>query len=70
MPIDPVADMKQQNLEALRRTFGYAPDERDGEQWVVYQDRVLIVIHPERRPRLYKRGALGAGDYTEVEPLW
>ena len=50
----------------LRRVFGYVPDERGGENWTVYQDHTLIVIHPERRPRLYKRGC--GGTYYEIEP--
>ncbi|MGJ5032295.1 hypothetical protein ACQR1I_36035 [Bradyrhizobium sp. HKCCYLS2038] len=51
---------------ALRREFGYVTDLQDGEQWTVYQNRTLIVIHPERRPRLYKRGC--GGVYYEIEP--
>lgn len=53
-------------MASLRKTFGYAPNERDGEQWAVYQDHSLIVIHPERRPRIYKRGC--GGSYYEIEP--
>lgn len=53
-------------MRALRETFGYEPDERGGEKWTVYQDRMLIVIHPERRPRLYERGCNGV--YFEFEP--
>lgn len=52
--------------ESLRREFGYVPDEKAGEQWVVYQDHTLIVIHYERRPRLYERGC--GGVYVEIEP--
>lgn len=51
----------------LRRVFGYVPDEKGGEKWTVYQDRVLIVIHPVRKPRLYKRGCSGV--YYEIDPL-
>lgn len=58
-----------QRNKALRREFGYAPNEADGESWTVYQDRCLIVIHPERRPRIYRRGAFGPTDYWEIEPL-
>lgn len=54
-------------LASLQRTFGYSPDERGGEKWVVYQDN-LIVIHPERRPRIYKPGC--AGVYYELEPTF
>ena len=51
---------------ALDREFGYIPDEQDGEKWCVWQDRVLIVVHPYRKPRLYERG--GRGNYVELEP--
>lgn len=54
--------------DALRRTFGYAPDEANGERWVVYEDR-LLVIHPERRPRVYRRGWTGPNDFYEIELL-
>lgn len=54
-------------MESLHKEFGYRPDEEGGEQWVVYQDRVLVVIHPERRPRIYERR--GGGTYYEIEPL-
>jgi hypothetical protein len=50
----------------LRRDFGYVPREEEGEQWCVYQDHTLIVVHPERRPRMYKRGC--GGVYYEIEP--
>lgn len=53
--------------EALRREFGYVPQLSDGESWVVYRDQMLIVIHPDRRPRLYPRG--GRGVYSEIEPV-
>jgi hypothetical protein len=55
---------------ALKEHFGYAPDEERGEKWVVYQDRVLLVIHPEMRPRIYRRGAIDERDYCEMEPLF
>ena len=62
-----VADeLTQEVRDALRREFGYVPDEGDGEKWIVYQDHTLIVIHPERRPRLYKRGC--GGSFYEIEP--
>jgi len=53
---------------ALKREFGYVPNEYDGENWTVYRDHTLIVCHPERRPRVYKRGC--NGDYYEFEPNW
>jgi hypothetical protein len=56
----------QHVAEALRREFGYCPDERNGEVWTVFQGHTLIVIHPERRPRMYKRGC--GGIYYEIEP--
>ncbi|MHB0785610.1 hypothetical protein [Bradyrhizobium sp. 5.13L] len=54
-------------MAALRRDFGYAPDERGGENWTVYQNQTLIVCHPERRPRLYKRGC--GGTFYEIDPI-
>lgn len=54
--------------EGLMREFGYVPDERGGEKWAVYQNHTLIVIHPERRPRLYERGCCGS--YCEIEPAF
>lgn len=53
---------------ALRREFGYVPDETHGEKWTVYQDHSLVVIHPERRPRIYKRGCRGS--FYEIEPVF
>lgn len=53
-------------LDALYETFGYRPDEPGGENWTVYQGHSLIVVHPERRPRIYKRGC--GGVYYEIEP--
>ena len=54
--------------ESLGREFGYVPDERNGEKWTVYQDHSLIVVHPHRRPRIYKRG--GSGSCYEIEPIF
>lgn len=51
---------------ALRREFGYVPDEGDGEHWVVYRDNILLVVHPERKPKLFERGCRGS--YSEIEP--
>jgi hypothetical protein len=59
--------MHEEVATALRREFGYVPDEDDGEKWTVYEDYTLIVIHPYRRPRLYKRGC--GGSYYEIEPI-
>lgn len=53
--------------EALRREFGYVPNENEGEKWCVYQDQCLIVIHEYRNPRLYRRGC--GGVYYEIDPL-
>lgn len=58
--------MDDDTKAALRREFGYVPDVSDGEAWAVHQDHTLIVIHPARRPRLYKRGC--GGVYYEIEP--
>jgi hypothetical protein len=65
-----VSEMSQECAAALKTAFGYVPDEGRGEKWVVYQDRALIVVHPERRPRIYKRHAAGEHDFYEIEPLW
>lgn len=51
---------------ALRKEFGYVPDDRGGEVWCVYQNRALIVLHPERRPRIYGRSSSGVP--YEFEP--
>lgn len=61
-----VNDMDNPTMASLRQEFGYAPDERGGERWTVFQNHTLVVIHPERRPRLYKRGC--GGLYYEIEP--
>lgn len=62
-----MATMADECAEALKREFGYVPNEEAGEKWVVYQDRALIVVHPERRPRIYRRGYYG--DFYEIEPV-
>ncbi len=59
--------MDDECAAALKREFGYVPEEERGEKWVVYQERALIVVHPERRPRIYRRG--GNGVPYEIEPL-
>lgn len=58
--------LHEKAMADLQREFGYRPDERGGEKWAVYQGRCLIVIHPERRPRLYDRGC--GGMFYEIEP--
>ena len=56
-----------ENIAArLREEFGYAPDESDGEKWVVYRDNMLIVTHHRNKPKLFERGC--RGDYIEIEP--
>lgn len=55
-------------MASLERDFGHRPDEAGGEKWVVYQDHSLIICHPDRRPRIYKRGC--AGSYYEIEPIF
>ena len=50
---------------ALQREFGYVPDERGGEKWCVFRDQHLIVVHPDRLVRVYRRGH--HGDYYEIE---
>lgn len=65
-----MSKMTDECAEALKREFGYVPDEDGGEKWTVYQDRVLIVIHPVRRPRIYRRGGFGPNDYCEIEPVY
>jgi hypothetical protein len=52
----------------LEREFGYVPDEKNGEKWAVYQNHSLIVIHPEQRPRIYKRGC--GGTPYEIDPVF
>lgn len=63
------AHLHAEAMADLRRVFGYAPNEADGEKWVVFRDRALIVVHPERRPRIYRQHGLGPSDYYEIEPL-
>ncbi len=63
-------DYANEVADALRKEFGYAPQENDGEKWVIYRDCMLIVAHPERRPRIYRRGGSGVHDYTEIDPLF
>jgi len=58
--------MDLQVRDSLLKAFGYAPIEEDGERWCVFRDN-LIVIHPNRRPRVYRRGC--HGDYYEFEPV-
>ena len=57
--------MKQDIKEDLYQAYGYVPNEAEGERWTVYEE-VLIVIHPERRPKIFTRGC--AGSYYEIEP--
>jgi hypothetical protein len=61
--------MNEEVARDLRRVFGYVPEESDGEKWTVFQDQTLIVIHPARQPRLYRRGATGPDDYSTIDPL-
>jgi hypothetical protein len=61
--------MNEEAARDLRRCFGYAPNEQDGEKWTVYQNEALIVIHPARRPRIYHRQAMGPDNYIEIDPL-
>lgn len=63
-----MSEMHPEVKAALKRLFGYIPNEDDGEKWVVFQSRTLIVVHPERRPRLYRQD--GGGVYVEIDPLW
>ena len=67
LPCDWVDDphMREDVAQALRREFGYVPDEADYDKWIVYED-TLIVINPRRRPRLFRKGC--AGNYYEIEP--
>lgn len=60
--------MNKEVAASLKREFGYVPDEDQGEKWAVYQDHFLIVIHYDRKPRIYKRGC--KGDYYEIEPTY
>jgi hypothetical protein len=56
-----------ETLSALDREFGCRPDEANGERWAIY-NRHLIVIHPDRRPRIFKPGC--GGSYYELEPTF
>ena len=60
--------MDEAMATALRKKFGYVPNERGGERWVVFQGHTLIVIHPEERPRLYKDGC--GGLHYAIEPVF
>jgi hypothetical protein len=60
--------MDTNTAEALKREFGYVPDKDAGEQWTVYRDRALLVFHPERLIKVFRRGALGEQDYCECNP--
>lgn len=51
---------------AIERIFGYVPNENIGESWAIYRGQTLIVIHSDRRPRLYKAG--GGGVHVELDP--
>lgn len=58
-------EIDKDTARALKREFGYVPDEPSGEKWVVFADR-LIVVHPERKPRIYKQGCCGS--FFELDP--
>lgn len=51
-------------LDDLQKTFGYRPNEDDGEKWVVYRDHSLIVTHHDRRPIIFMRGGVS----YQIEP--
>ena len=53
-------------LDSLEKTFGYRPDMMHGEKWVVYDFDKLIVVHPERKPRIFTPGC--GGSYVEIDP--
>jgi hypothetical protein len=59
--------MPEEVAAALLAEFGYVPDERGGEKWVVYHDHSLLVMHPERLIRVYRRGDRG-GHFCEIDP--
>lgn len=50
----------------LSEEFGVAPDAEDGDRWVIFEKRFLIISHPTRGIRIYRSG--GKGRYTEVVP--
>lgn len=63
------ADEHRKIMQSLQSEFGYTPDEKNGENWTVCQGYHghlnLVVVHPERRPRIYKHGC--AGIFYEIE---
>lgn len=59
---------KINEVEMLRKHFGYIPDPRGGEVWTVYRGETLIVVHPERKPRIYKRGRVAFME-LELDPF-
>lgn len=65
-PLIMADEIPQEVRTALLDAFGYVPDERGGEKRCVYQDHSLIVVHPERIPRIYKRGC--GGLFYEIVP--
>lgn len=58
--------MKKDTAQSLWGAFGYIPNEAEGEQWTIYQSNSLIVVHADRKPRIYRRGC--GGSYCEVDP--
>lgn len=60
--------MKNKKIgRALQAEFGYQPREGEGEVWSVWGDgRALIVLHPTRLIRVYRRGCNGI--YFEIDP--
>jgi hypothetical protein len=58
-------DEREKMMVDLQRTFGHRPDEAGGEKWTVFRN-CLVVIHHDRRPRIYNDGCGGA--YYEIEP--
>lgn len=61
-----VASHEEKIKAHLLREFGYVLDETSGDQWTTYNDH-LIVIAPERRPRVYRKGC--GGTFYEMEPV-
>lgn len=57
--------MNKDTATSLRNIFGYIPDEAAGEQWTVYRNHTLIVVHPDRLPRIYEHGC--AGSFIEID---
>lgn len=72
IPVAISTDTREADAQrAMRDTFGYVPNEADGERYTVYTDGkypVLIVIHPARKPRLYYQH--GRGVYIEFDPVF